>query len=153
MKVQDIMTREPTTCPSDTTLDAAVTLMWQADCGILPVVDDGRLVGVVTDRDMVIALGTRDVRPSQMPVGLIARTQVVTCAPGDDIHAALAAMKRAHVRRVPVVGAGARVLGILSIDGVVLAAGVNSDVRNEEVVDTLRDICETHHPVPRVVRA
>jgi len=69
MKVKDLMTREPRTCSPDTTLAAAAHLMWDGDCGILPVVDDGELVGVVTDRDMYIALATQNARASHLRVG------------------------------------------------------------------------------------
>ena len=61
MKVKEIMTREPKVASPATTLAAAGALMLEGDCGILPVVDEaGKLVGVVTDRDMYIALATRD---------------------------------------------------------------------------------------------
>ena len=56
MKVKEIMTANPQSCGPDVTLDAAAHAMWEADCGILPVQDNGKLVGVVTDRDMYIAL-------------------------------------------------------------------------------------------------
>ena len=78
MKITDIMTREPATCSPSTNLAAAAKLMLDADCGILPVVDDeGKLVGVVTDRDMYIALATRNKLASQVTVGDVARTQVL----------------------------------------------------------------------------
>lgn len=153
MKVKDIMTGEPKTCTPDTTLAAAANLMWQGDCGILPVVDGGELAGVVTDRDMYIALATRNARASQLRVGAVATSNVVTCAPEDDVHAALAMMKRARVRRLPVVGFGGTVLGILSMNDILLAAGANKPVRSEEVVDTLQAICAHHHPAPHVVAA
>ena len=60
MKIKDIMTPQPTTGAPDTSLAAAAELMLDADCGLLPVVEDGKLVGIVTDRDMFIALATRD---------------------------------------------------------------------------------------------
>src|SRR4029453_8366086 len=99
MKVKDIMTGEPRVCTPDTTVGAAAQLMWEGDCGILPVVDDGELVGVVTDRDMYIALATRNARAAQLKVGAVASSPVATCAPEDDVHAALATMKQARVRR------------------------------------------------------
>lgn len=153
MKVKEIMTAEPRTCSPDTTLAAAANLMWEGDCGILPVVDDGELVGVVTDRDMYIALATRNARASHLRVGAVATKTVATCAPEDDVQAALAAMKYARVRRLPVVGFGGTVLGILSMNDVLLAAAANKGVRSEEVVDTLQAICAHHHPVPHVVAA
>jgi CBS domain-containing protein len=82
-----------------TNLAEAAALMLDADCGILPVVnDDGRLVGVVTDRDMFIALATRNRLASQLTVGEVARTKVFTCGPEDDVQTALATMKQHHVR-------------------------------------------------------
>ena len=153
MKVKDIMTKEPRTCTPDTTVAVAANLMWEGDCGILPVVDDGELVGLVTDRDMYIALATQNARASQLRVGAVATKTLATCAPEDDVHAALGTMKQARVRRLPVVGFAGSVLGILSMNDILLAAGANKAVRSEEVVDTLQAICAHHHPVPHVVAA
>lgn len=153
MKVKEIMTAEPKTCSPDTTLAEAGNLMWDGDCGILPVVDDGELVGVVTDRDMYIALATRNERASQVRVGAVATKTVSRCAPEDEVQAALETMKKNCVRRLPVVGFGGTVLGIISMNDILLAAGPNKPVRNEEVVDTLQGICAHHHPVPHVVLA
>jgi CBS domain-containing protein len=153
MKVKDIMTTDVRTCTPDIKLAAAAHLMWEGDCGILPVVDDGELVGVVTDRDMYIALATRNARAAQLKVGAVASSPVATCAPEDDVHAALATMKQARVRRLPVVGFGNTVLGLLSLNDIVLAAGANSQIRDEEVVDALKAICGHHHPVPHIVAA
>lgn len=153
MKVKDIMTSDPRICTPDTTVAAAANLMWEGDCGILPVVDDGELVGVVTDRDMYIALATRNTPASHLRVGAVATRNPATCTPEDNVREALATMKKARVRRLPVVGFGNTVLGILSMDDIVLAAGGGNGVRNEDVVETLRAICGHHHPVPHVVAA
>jgi CBS domain-containing protein len=153
MKVKEIMTADPKTCTPDTTLASAASLMLDGDCGVLPVVDDGELVGVVTDRDMFIALATRNERASALRVGAVATKTVATCEPEDDVHAVLATMKQKRVRRVPVVGFGGTVLGIISMNDILLAAGAKKPVRNEEVVDTLQAICGHHHPVPHVVAA
>ena len=96
MKVKDIMTTDLKTCSPDTTVAEAAHLMWEGDCGILPVVDEGALVGVVTDRDMYIALATQNARASQLRVGAVATTTLTTCEPEDDVRTALSAMKRAH---------------------------------------------------------
>ena len=94
MKVKEIMTAQPTTCAPDTNLAAAAELMLDADCGTLPVVEGGKLVGILTDRDMFIALATRNARASDLTVGQVAGTQVFTCEPDDDVHAVLATMKQ-----------------------------------------------------------
>ena len=153
MKVKDLMTRDVKTCTPDTALAEAAHLMWDGDCGILPVVDDGALVGVGTDRDMCIALATQNARASELKVGAVASKKVVTCTPEDDIKAALATMKQARVRRLPVVGFGGTVLGLLSMNDVLLAAGADKPVRSEDVVETLQAICTHHHLLPHVVAA
>jgi CBS domain-containing protein len=153
MKVKDIMTKDPVTCTPDTTLAEAAHLMWEADCGILPVVDDGAIDGVVTDRDMYIALATRNAQAAGLKVGAVATKTVVTCAPEDDVHAALLLMKQALVRRLPVVGFGGTVLGILSMNDIVLAVGQDASVSDEDVVDALKTICGHHHPVRHIVAA
>ena len=151
MKVKDLMTTDLKTCTPDTTVAEAAHLMWEGDCGILPVVDDGELVGVVTDRDMYVALATQNERASQVRVGAVATKKLATCAPEDDIHAALATMRQALVRRLPVVGFGGTILGILSINDILLAVG--KEVSSEDVVQTLRAICGHHEPAPHVVAA
>jgi CBS domain-containing protein len=141
MKVREIMTAAPRTCTPDTTLAEAANLMWQLDCGVLPVVDDGELVGIVTDRDMFIALGTRNTRAALLRVGAVATTKVVTCRADDEVEAALSTMKEARVRRLPVVDANRRLIGILSLNDIALTAGDNKPVRDRDVMDALRGIC------------
>jgi CBS domain-containing protein len=154
MKIKDIMTSEPATCSPTTNLAAAARLMLDADCGILPVVDDhGKLVGVVTDRDMYIALATRNTLASQITVGDVARNQVFTCGPDDDVQVALATMKEHRVRRLPVEGFGGTVAGIVSMNDIVLAAGPRKGVRHDDVVETFQAICAHHQPVPYITAA
>jgi CBS domain-containing protein len=153
MKVKDIMTAEPRTCHPGTNLAAAAELMLDGDCGILPVVAEGKLCGVVTDRDMFIALATRNRLAAQLTVGEVAQTPVYTCGPDDDVHTALATMKQHHIRRLPVEGFGGTVLGIISMNDILLAAGARKPVRQDEVVETFQAICAHHHPIPHVAAA
>jgi CBS domain-containing protein len=81
MKVQDIMTTKVKTPAPSTTLAAAAQLLWEADCGILPIVDAGKLTGVVTDRDMYIALATRNKPASQIRVDQVATSGTVSMHP------------------------------------------------------------------------
>jgi CBS domain-containing protein len=153
MKIKDIMTAEPRTCSLGTNLAAAAALMLDGDCGILPVVEGGTLVGVVTDRDLFIALATRNTRASDTAVGDVVHTPVHTCGPDDDVHVALATMKRHRVRRLPVEGFGGTVMGIVSMNDILLAAGPSRPVREVEVVDTFQAICAHHHPSPHITAA
>jgi CBS domain-containing protein len=154
MKIADIMTREPATCSPSTNLATAAKLMLDADCGFLPVVnEEKKLVGVVTDRDLYIALATRDQVASQITVGEVAQPQVFTCSPDDEVEGALEIMKKHRVRRLPVEGFGGTVAGIVSMNDIVLAAGERKPVRNDAVVETLQAICSHHHPAPHVTAA
>jgi CBS domain-containing protein len=150
VKVKDIMTGEPRTCSLGTNLAAAAALMLDGDCGILPVVDDEKLVGVVTDRDMYIALATRNMRASELTVRDVVQTPVYTCGPDDDVQAVLETMKQHCVRRLPVEGFGGTIMGIVSMNDIVLASGPRKPVRDAEVVSTLQTICSHHHPSPRI---
>lgn len=153
MKIKDIMTTEVRTCSPGTSVAAAAALMLDGDCGILPVVVEGKLVGVVTDRDMYIALATRNKLPSQLTVGEVARKPVWTCGPDDDVHAALATMKQYRVRRLPIEGFGGTVMGVISLNDILLAARTEKTIRNEEIVGTLQEICAHRHPTPHVAAA
>jgi len=153
MKIKDIMTTDVRSCSPGTNLAAAAALMLDGDCGILPVVDEGKLVGVVTDRDMYIALATRNTLASKLTVGEVARREVFTCGPDDDVHAALAAMKQHRVRRLPVEGFGGTVQGVVSMNDILLTAGARKPVRHDEVLDTLQAICAHHQPAPHIAAA
>jgi CBS domain-containing protein len=153
VKVKDIMTGEPRTCSPDTNLATAAALMLDGDCGILPVLADGKLIGVVTDRDMYIALATRNRRASEITVREVVQTPVYSCGPDDDVQTALETMKQHCVRRLPVEGFGGTIMGIVSMNDIILASGARQPVRDAEVVSTLRAICAHHHPSPHIAAA
>ncbi len=145
MKAKELMTASPTTCSSQTNLAAAAELMLSADCGLLPVLDDGKLTGVVTDRDLYIALATRNQRAADLCVGDVAQRPVFSCSPDDDLDAVLATMRQHRVRRVPVEGFAGTVLGVISVDDVAMAAGPAQLVTDRAVIDTLQAIRGEHH--------
>ena len=154
MKISDLMTADPVTCLPTTNLAQAAALMLQGDCGILPVVENGKLRGVVTDRDLFIALGTRDKQPSAVTIADVMHGPLFTCSPDDDVEAVLEVMKAHAIRRVPVEGFGGTVLGIVSMNDIVLAAGkTKSSVAGAEIVATLQSICAHHRPAPRIAAA
>src|SRR5687768_3774609 len=121
MKIQDIMTASPETCGRTTNLAAAVERLWSADCGVLPVVgNDGTLVGIITDRDICIALGTRNRPASTILVDSVMTRGVDTCREDEDVAVALGRMKERHVRRLPVLDDRGRLVGILSLNDIIL---------------------------------
>ena len=109
MMVQQIMTKTPKCCSPGMNVAETTALLWSAGCGALPVVNaERRVVGIVTDRDICIALGTRNRRPSELTVGEVMSNNVAVCHPDDEIHNALNTMRTRKVRRLPVGGAGKR---------------------------------------------
>lgn len=122
MKVHQIMRHEPRTCGPDDSAATAGRLMAEVGCGWLPVVWDGRPVGVVTDRDLCLALAERDRKPSELKVAEAMTKPVHGCLPGDDVREALSVMRRHRVRRLVVFGEGGGLDGMLSLDDVVLEA-------------------------------
>src|SRR2546429_6107138 len=85
MKVRDLMTREPTTVEPNATLGEVATLMKQDDCGSIPVVQSGRLVGIVTDRDIVIHGIAAGSDPKTHRVSAIMSADPVTIRPDNDV--------------------------------------------------------------------
>jgi CBS domain-containing protein len=147
MKVQEVMMQDVQVCQPDMNLAAAAALMWEADCGILPVVDDGKTpVGVITDRDIAIAVGTKGRPPQEIRVGEVMSAQLFACAPDDDIHTALKTMREDRVRRLPVVTNEGVLKGILSINDVVLQSRRGGkELGYDDVVSTFKAICEHRH--------
>ncbi len=144
MKVQDLMTSNVKSCRPETNLAEAVESMWAGDCGALPVVDDaGRVVGIITDRDICIALATRERLADRVAVREVAHEPVVTCLKGDEATTALQAMKQHKIRRLPVVDADGHLRGMVSLNDVVTHAGAATP---RDVVSALASICEHRRP-------
>src|SRR5215510_1197686 len=103
MKVKTLMITEAKFCALETNLAVATQVMWENDCGFLPVLDAGRVIGVITDRDVCIALGTRETPASRVHVASVISPRLFVCSADDDVQSALATMKKERVRRLPVV--------------------------------------------------
>lgn len=153
MKVQDIMTHSAVCCTPNTNVGAAVELMWRHNCGMLPVVRaDGTVERIVTDRDICIAVGTRNRLPGDLLVGEITAKKAYTCRPDDDIHEALETMAERQVHRLPVVDQQGVPRGILSMDDILLHADLNKwegccELSSEEVVRSLKRLHNQQFPL------
>lgn len=148
MKVRDLMHSHVHTCAPETDLGSAARIMWDHDCGIVPVTEEnGRLVGVVTDRDICIAAATKDRPPSAIRVREVFERKPRACAPDDDVRSAMDLMAEARVRRLPVVE-GETLRGILSLNDVILRAEAGegrrpaSGIAHADVVRVLKAISE-----------
>ncbi len=143
MKVRDVMVKDVKFCSPNNNLAAVAEILWKQGCGTLPVVDKGRVLGMITDRDICIALGTRNAKAADTLVRDVTLPKVFYCAPEDDIHAALKTMAAQKVRRLPVIDGKAVLQGILCLDDVVMFAEERAaDLKYVDVVNTLKAICE-----------
>lgn len=146
MQVQEVMTRQPLACDSQSNLAEVAHLMWRGDCGIVPLTDEaGKLTGVITDRDICIAASTRNQAPAQIRASELPRGDLYTCRPDDDAKTVLTMMRDRRIRRVPVTAADGTLLGIVSINDIVLTAGAPMDITAADVLETLKAIC-AHRP-------
>jgi CBS domain-containing protein len=154
MKVKEVMMGTPYYCRPETNLGVATELMWNANCGFLPVeASDGKVIGVVTDRDICIALGTRNRLAGDVLVSEVMSGKLCSCAPDDEIHVALQTMKDGRVRRLPVVAKDGSLVGVISMDDILLrtepmSLGKEPELSSDEVVRTYRAI--TQRQVPQV---
>ena len=113
-KIREVMTESPRTVRGDDTVADAAKLMRDEDAGIAPVTEDGgKLVGVVTDRDLAIRVIAEGKDPRSTKVAEIASEKVYTVEPQQDLDEALSLMAQHQVRRLPVVEGG-KLVGILA---------------------------------------
>lgn len=113
--IADIMTRDVHTIDGQQTVAEAARLMRQLDVGSLPVCRDGRAVGIVTDRDLVLRVVAESLVPSETAVSLVMSDQLVSCRPDDVAEAVLARMGHEQVRRLPVIDGQGHVVGIVAM--------------------------------------
>ncbi|HEY9501920.1 MAG TPA: CBS domain-containing protein [Pyrinomonadaceae bacterium] len=149
MKVKELMTPNAEAIWLTESLSDAAKLMWENDCGVLPVIKDGRkVIGMITDRDICMAVAMRDTKPSCVSVEEVMTGQVYSVNPEDHIDRALQAMKDHKIRRLPVVNPQGELEGILSMNDIMLKAnGATADsLKYKDVVKTYQAICQ--HPVP-----
>ncbi len=115
MKVADIMSRHVIYADQKEPVTAAARLMKRHNLGALPVCDgEGRLRGLVTDRDIVTRCVAMDYDPADTMLREIMSRGILTCAPGDEADSAAAAMGREQIRRIPVTEDG-KLVGMVSL--------------------------------------
>jgi CBS domain-containing protein len=158
MIVENLMTRNPASIRPERDLAVAAQLMWDRDCGALPVVDEScKVIGMVTDRDICMATWSQARAPNEILVSEVMSTNVIACRPDDTISRAQSILRTNQIRRLPVVGPDHHLMGILSLADIARAAnvasklGADSDLSGDGLVATLAGICTT--PPPSVPRA
>ena len=114
MLIKDVMTASPTCCKPTDKLDSVAKLMLDHDCGEIPVCDGTKLVGVITDRDITCRAVAVGKTPMAVPASDVMTRDVHTIAQDDKLEDALELMEKKLVRRLPVVAANGRIVGIVS---------------------------------------
>jgi len=124
MKVKSVMNRQVATCLSTDSLGAAAQIMWNKDCGVVPVVEPGslKLLGVVTDRDLAMTALLSNRPADAVRVGDAMTKKIFTVREEDDVREAHDTMRGHQVRRVPVVDDEGRVTGIVTLNDLVREA-------------------------------
>ena len=156
MKVKEVMTPGATSIWLTESLTDAARLMWENDCGVLPVIKDARkVIGLITDRDICMAGAIRGENLSAISVEEVITGKVFAAKPEDDIDQALQTMRENKIRRLPVINNDGELEGILSMNDVVLKAGMDGKdgghIDYRDVVETYKAICQ--HPVPAMTSA
>jgi CBS domain-containing protein len=144
MKIKELMSHPAITCPSGDTMDNAARLMWEFDCGIIPVVnDDGRLAGVITDRDICMAAYTQGRPLRTIPVASGMAKAPVAVHANDTIESAENLMRDNQIRRLPVVDDNGRPVGVLSLNDLARqTARAKHSQEERKLVETLAATCE-----------
>ena len=150
MKVKEVMTPNAKAIWLTESLADAAQLMWENDCGVLPIIKDGwKVIGLITDRDVCMASAMKDRNPSSISVEEVMTGQVYAVGPEDNIDQALQLMQQHKIRRLPVINPEGELEGILSMNDVVLLAkapdGAEDSLDYDDVVKTYQAICQ--HPV------
>jgi CBS domain-containing protein len=148
MLVQDLMAHPAITCHVNDGLDSAAQKMWDHDCGALPIVnDDGTVTGMITDRDVCMAALTQGRPIHELLVNVAMSKHVVTVGPAQTVGDAEQLMSRHQLRRLPVIDAAGRPIGVISLNGIAIEA-VRPDSRMKhgvsKIAHTLAAVCQPH---------
>ena len=143
MRVEQIMSQPAVACRVHDTLNTAAQLMWEHDCGAIPIMgDDDRIVGIVTDRDICMAAYTQGRPLYAIPVRDAMAKEVFTCRPDDSVLDAEHLMGEKQIRRLPVLDGAGQLVGMLSVGDIARELGASRRkgvVR--ELVQSLASIC------------
>lgn len=143
MRISEVMSHPAVTCPADAALDAAARLMWEFDCGlVLAVNDDGRLAGVVTDRDICLAAYMHRKPLHLIPVAKAMVKQVISAHAEDEVLSAEHLMRDNRIRRLPVIDQAGHPVGVVSVDDLAQWAVREKRIGiDREFVDMLAAVC------------
>jgi CBS domain-containing protein len=152
MKAEDVMTRDVKSCFVDETAAEAAHVMWENDCGAVPVIDrENRLMGMVTDRDLCMAAYTQGRLLRDIALSTAASRTLVSARRHDEVSVVETLMERHQLRRIPIVDGDRRLIGVVTMNDLVRHARADEpSLGPADVVRTLAAIGERRpaHAVP-----
>ena len=128
MRVEQLLTKDVRACSPSHPLNCAAQILWESDCGIVPVVSedgDGRVVGTLTDRDICMAAYTQGKPLYEISVDSAMAHKLYSCRPATTLDEAMGTMQAAQVRRLVVVDEGGQLLGMVSLADLAREAKAN----------------------------
>jgi len=137
MRVSNLMHKGAITCRTIDTLDRAAQLMWDHDIGCLPVIgEQGRVDGMITDRDICMAAYSRGAPLTEIPVSIAMARRVYTCGADDELGDVERTMSEQQIRRMPVVDADGHPVAVISLNDIARAS-VTNRISAKDVASTL----------------
>jgi CBS domain-containing protein len=115
MQIEEVMSRNPVALSPTATIEEAVEKMTKMDCGFIPVCENDRLIGMVTDRDIIIRAISKGKNPATTPLREVMTESVFYCFEGDDIQKAMESMRDQQVHRLVVLNNDKKLTGIISL--------------------------------------
>jgi CBS domain-containing protein len=140
MKVEQLMTKEVQACRPSHPLNCAAQILWEHDCGIVPIVDEEgleKVVGTLTDRDICMAAYMQGRNLSESRVDSAMARKVYSCTPSATLEDAMQTMREVQVRRLPVVDEAGHLLGMISL------ADIAREAKAHAGASALADVGET----------
>jgi CBS domain-containing protein len=151
MKVKKLMTKTVATVYSKDNLSNAIEQMRSKNCVAVPVVNEsGKLLGIVSDREIGLMVSKLDKKPSEISVGETISAEVISCKVKDRLEVALKKMKENRIRRLPVVDKDEKVIGILSITDFLVSDKIDKSVK-KKVYSVLKAIGKPEKSKPIVL--
>ena len=149
MKVKDVMKTDVGFCSVEDNLMKTAEVMRHRDCGVVPVIDDERrVVGMLTDRDLCLAVVARNRKASDVKTGDLIKGEAIICAADDKIESALRKMRKNQIKRLAVIGESGELVGIVSVSDILLGVRKDKNLK-KKIYATLKAVAK---PRPIVLR-
>jgi len=142
--VRDLMTPDPVCCTPQTSLDAVARVMLENDCGAVPIIENEqnrRLVGIITDRDIVCRVVAQEIPPCSTMVHQVMTRDVATLRPDAKLEDCVRLMARHQVRRIPIVDESGSIVGIVA-QADLARAGADEQGFEDELADVVEEVSE-----------